>query len=120
MADYFNPSIPIAAVSGGGADALDGEDIVQAPALSSVRQTDQASDRLTGRPGESESMQSELGEDDIMEAMEAALVGESAELNDHITIRMSPEGLVIELTDRDARPPFLRQAAPILRPFCPN
>ena len=95
LADYFNPSIPIAAVSGGGADALDGEEIVQNQALSSAKATETPNERLVGQPG-----------DEIVQAMEAALVGEAAELNDHITIRMSPEGLVIELTDRDSRPLF--------------
>lgn len=95
LADYFNPSIPIAAVSGGGADALDGEEVTRAPALSTKSPTDGTNDKLVGMP-----------DDEMVAAMQAALVGEESELSDHISIRMSPEGLVIELTDRDARPLF--------------
>jgi len=34
IADYFNPSIPIAAVSGGGADALNGDSVTAEASLS--------------------------------------------------------------------------------------
>lgn len=95
LADYFNPSIPIAAVSGGGADALDGESVTQAPALSTTSNTEDTNDAEAGVPA-----------DEIIQAMEAALIGEETALSDHISIRMSPEGLVIELTDRDSRPLF--------------
>jgi chemotaxis protein MotB len=95
LADYFNPSIPIAAVSGGGADALDGEEITNAPALASTSLSEGADDQLVGMP-----------DDEMVAAMQAALVGEETELSEHISIRMSPEGLVIELTDRDSRPLF--------------
>lgn len=95
LADYFNPSIPIAAVSGGGADALDGEEVTRPPALSTTSPTDGTNEKLVGMP-----------DDAMVAAMEAALIGEETELSDHISIRMSPEGLVIELTDRDSRPLF--------------
>lgn len=97
LADYFSPSIPIAAVSGGGAGALDGEEVTRAPALATVTTspTDGMNDKLAGVP-----------DDELIAAMEAALIGEQSALNDHISIRMSPEGLVIELTDRDSRPLF--------------
>jgi len=97
LADYFNPSIPIAAVSGGGADALDGENVTHAPALatSTTSNTKDTNDAEAGVPA-----------DEVIKAMEAALAGEETALSDHISIRMSPEGLVIELTDRDSRPLF--------------
>lgn len=95
LADYFSPSIPIAAVSGGGAGALDGEEVTRAPALSTASPTDGMNDNLAGMP-----------DDAMIEAMQQALIGEETELSDHISVRMSPDGLVIELTDRDARPLF--------------
>lgn len=97
LADYFSPSIPIAAVSGGGAGALNGEEVTRAPALAAITSspTEETNDNLIGVP-----------DDEMIAAMEAALIGEETELSDHISIRMSPEGLVIELTDRDARPLF--------------
>lgn len=95
LADYFSPSIPIAAVSGGGAGALDGEEVTRAPALSTASPTDGTNDNLAGMP-----------DDAMIEAMQQALIGEETELSDHISVRMSPDGLVIELTDRDSRPLF--------------
>ena len=95
LADYFNPSIPIAAVSGGGSGALDGKELTRAPALSTSSPTDGTNDELAGIP-----------DDAMVSAMQAALIGEESELSDHISVRMSPEGLVIEITDRDSRPLF--------------
>ncbi|MGB6231480.1 MAG: flagellar motor protein MotB [Litorimonas sp.] len=102
LADYFNPSIPIAAVSGGGQGALEGTMPVESSGLSRYE-----------KPGEKSVSDGDLSKlakmpprDAIDEALEAALGGEAAELSEHVSIRMSPEGLVIELTDRDKRPLF--------------
>ncbi|WP_298915607.1 flagellar motor protein MotB [uncultured Algimonas sp.] len=111
LADYFNPSIPIAAVSGGGAEALFGEEVVQAPALSSVQTTRETNDVEIGRPTDATAPIDSETDAAVSEALEAALVGESAELGEHITIRMTPEGLVVELTDRDSRPLFASGSA---------
>lgn len=95
LADYFSPSIPVAAISGGGSDAFGGEEIVQSSALSSNTENEKINRELDAGP-----------QDGVTEALKSALAGQAAELSDHISVRMSPEGLVIELTDRDARPLF--------------
>lgn len=117
LADYFNPSIPIAAVSGGGKGALKGDMPVQAEGLSKFEKPGEKSVSA----GDLQKLAPTPPQDAIDKALEAALGGEAAELSDHITIRMSPEGLTIELTDRDARPLFARGRAdpsPVLRKLC--
>lgn len=101
LADYFNPSIPIAAVSGGGPDALDGEEVIESAALTTVKQSDYQNDAMMGVPDEAE----------VEAALEEAIRGEAGELSDHISVRVTPEGLVVELTDRDTRPLFASGSA---------
>jgi chemotaxis protein MotB len=126
LADYFNPSIPIAAVSGGGSGALHGQEVVQAPALSTLnRQTasgddyeiGRAVDRLGGGALDNDE-DAQNQQDAAMEAaLDAALAGEAAELSQHIHVRVTPEGLVVELTDRDTSPLFASgsaQPSPVL------
>ncbi|GLQ21442.1 chemotaxis MotB protein [Algimonas porphyrae] len=125
LADYFNPSIPIAAVSGGGADALNGSDVDDKVSLTVLSKTQTNSDREAGRPGDVTSDSVMLDETptdmEVAEALEAVLDGEAAELSEHISIRMSPEGLVIELTDRESQPLFASgsaQPSPVLDRLC--
>ncbi|MEM9600907.1 MAG: flagellar motor protein MotB [Pseudomonadota bacterium] len=125
LADYFNPSIPIAAVSGGGADALNGSDVDDKISLTVLSETKTTSDREAGRPGDVTSdsaMPDETPTDtEVAEALESVLDGEAAELSEHISIRMSPEGLVIELTDRESQPLFASGSAdpsPVLNRLC--
>ena len=111
LADYFNPSIPIAAVSGGGPDALFGEDVNDGPALAMVNQPDVTNDAEVGQPTDMKS-DKDLGTTSLEEeALEDALMGHAGELNEHIRVRVTPEGLVVELTDRDSTPLFASGSA---------
>lgn len=128
LADYFNPSIPIAAVSGGGADALDGSEVSENISLTVIPETSQKSDRLAGRPGdvtpdgEIDTTQAQAETDAaVAQALEDVLDGQASELSEHISVRMSPEGLVIELTDRESKPLFASGSAdpsPVLIRLC--
>lgn len=124
IADYFNPSIPVSTISGGGTDVLNG---------SSVFSTDNLAKDGTGGDGKGEAtMQAGPEEEgathpkaDGEEALKAAgnkpLEGDGAETmeaveNDllnkiagedqtglarHIQTKVTPEGMVIELVDVD-------------------
>lgn len=107
IADHFSPNIPIAAVSGGGADALNGDTILTQDTL--IRSATGAKDD-GNKAGESTSKGSK-GEgdkkiEDSVEALNRALAAENTELLEHISIKMSSEGLVIELIDSNANPLF--------------
>jgi chemotaxis protein MotB len=100
IADYFNPSIPIAAVSGGGSDALQGDTIF---ADSSLAKNGTGSDTKKPDP-EADAETSTM--DQQMEALNKALAAEENSLAAHMQMKMSPEGLVIELTDQREDPLF--------------
>jgi len=101
IADYFNPNIPLAAVSGGGADALSG---------SSIFAQDTLSQDGIGAKTDTSKQASDASEEDALEAkvevMNMALKGEVGGLSEHLKLKMSPEGLVIELVDKSDSPLF--------------
>ena len=111
LADYFNPSIPISRISGGGSGALNGSSVLSqqtlttdgvgasshyaAPSLRDDGSEDGAKDR--------DETELEAVQDGIKEVEQE--LGD-ADLADHITTRMTPDGLVVELADQDAAPLF--------------
>ncbi len=106
IADYFNPTIPIAAVSGGGADALNGESVTAETTLSKVsKKTTTDPSQVIPTPGVGDVSET------VTAALEKAMSGEAAELSDHISLRLTPEGLVIEVTDREGAPLFASGSA---------
>jgi len=106
IADYFNPSIPIAAVSGGGASALKGDSVTAEAALS------KSSKDTTTNPSQVIPKQEGQDVSDTVEAaLNKAMAGEAAELSEHISLRLTPEGLVIEVTDREGAPLFASGSA---------
>lgn len=119
IADYFNPSIPVSTISGGGSDALSG---------SSVFSSDSLAKDGTGGEGQGEAKDQTAPEDEgikhekfeedglldaikVMEAVESDLMekiagAEQTGLARHIQMKVTPEGLVIELVDVDGSPLF--------------
>ena len=119
IADYFNPSIPVSTISGGGSDVLNG---------SSVFSSDSLAEDGTGGEGQGESdgqsapndegIKYETFEQDgpfetsmVMEAVESDLLEKIAGedqtgLARHIQMKVTPEGIVIELVDVDGNPLF--------------
>lgn len=115
IADYFNPSIPVSTISGGGTDVLNG---------SSVFSTDNLAKDGTGGDGKGEADKEAAPEDEgiahekfehdvagdahaaAMEAIEADLRNQIAGENDsglgrHMQIKVTPEGMVIDLVDTE-------------------
>ncbi len=110
LADYFNPSIPISRISGGGSAALNGSSVTAEQTLTqdgvgasadftapSLREDE----RAEGADADGTELQSV--EEQIKKAENE--LGE-ANLADHISTRMTPDGLVVELADQDASPLF--------------
>lgn len=108
IADYFNPNIPLAAVSGGGADALKGDSLHTQDTLAKSGTGEEGKndvDPMTpAGPGLGGSEEEEL--DQKIDEMNAALESVDQELSEHLLLKMSPEGLVIELVDQDDSPLF--------------
>ncbi len=105
IADYFSPNIPIAAVSGGGSDALSGDSLFTQDTLS---RSGTGVKNDTGNAEQEETKKAEaaaLTEAQI-EALNNALLSENADLLEHVSLKMSPEGLIIELIDSTSEPLF--------------
>ena len=106
LADYFNPSIPISRVSGGGSGALNGSSLMTEDTL--ANDGSGQSRRLPNSGSKTGDSKSEPSPD-----IEEALRGLENEINaqasdalmpeiaKHIYTRMTPEGLMIELVDAD-------------------
>jgi chemotaxis protein MotB len=111
LADYFNPSIPISRISGGGSGALNGSSVVAEQTL--TRDGIGASAHYTAPSLRDEGSDegAENDRDGALEAVEASInevendLGE-ADLADHISTRMTTDGLIVELADQDASPLF--------------
>ena len=103
IADYFNPNIPIAAVSGGGADALAGDSIRAQKKLSKdgigAKKT---STKQSKAEGEEEKKEAEVKIKELNEALAAEGTG----LLEHVSLKKTSEGLVIELIDSNDEPLF--------------
>ena len=112
IADYFNPTIPVSRISGGGSDGLNGSSIFteQTYAQKGTGATRDAtagspSTSKTGEPDEDSLAQAEA---DIVEQLQLAISQEAPLLNEHIQVKLSPEGIVMELVDSDDVPLFPR------------
>ncbi|MFZ5618228.1 MAG: flagellar motor protein MotB [Pseudomonadota bacterium] len=118
LADYFNPSIPVSRISGGGSAALDGSSVVAgeemisdgAGAAAQYVAPSLRDDAVDEETGETES-EEELAAREALEALQQEIMDrrdalESDDLADHIETRMTPDGLVVELIDREGSPLF--------------
>ncbi|MEO0401604.1 MAG: flagellar motor protein MotB [Pseudomonadota bacterium] len=117
IADYFSPTIPINRVSGGGDGSFGGSSVFSEQTLPQ-NGTGASSQRPTeGREARGETGMSDTGDaigaqDEVFESLEAKLIGKGGESkvmdNDlqHITTRLTDEGLVIELFSLDEAPLF--------------
>jgi len=120
IADYFNPTIPISRISGGGSDGLNGSSIFTEQTYAKMG-TGATRDASAGRPSTANSTDNETGDSAANEANEAAIIAqlelalmdEGSALNEHIQVKLSPEGIVMELVDSEDVPLFqLGQSEP--------
>ncbi|MEE2690796.1 MAG: flagellar motor protein MotB [Pseudomonadota bacterium] len=112
IADYFNPSIPISQVSGGGADVLEGSSVFVEDELARQghggRQTQP--EEVSVKAEEKTDVE-KRADDGALKAVGADLLKRAMEeegdiLARHIQTRMTPDGLVIELVEVDGSPLF--------------
>lgn len=106
ISDYFNPSIPLAAVSGGGADALSGDSIFSENTLAkngTGADNQQTFPKDTVPDNGEKTDQSEFKN---LARMADTMGEENRNISEHMQVRMSPEGLIIELIDSDGEPLF--------------
>lgn len=121
IADYFSPTIPISRISGGGADGLNGSSIfaentyakmgtganrketVEHPAYGNGKSASESkSESMTDAAKQNDEQQIANELEDLKES----LGEESRQLSEHLMIKMSPEGIVLEITDSESTPLF--------------
>jgi chemotaxis protein MotB len=120
LADYFNPSIPISRISGGGSDALNGDSIfteetlarsgsgsshernIESPASNASMA--EAESEQKAAAGMSEAETQAIAEN--LQSLKTALDEQSQQLSEHLMIKMSPDGIVLELVDSESTPLF--------------
>mgnify|MGYP006280416175 FL=1 len=115
LADYFDPSIPISPVSAGGESVLSGDSAMvednKAGSREEGRRPGEADPEIAeaarggaarGETGAAEQARLERLAGQMTQAMQAA----GGELGRHFQLRVTPEGLVLEIVDRDGAPLF--------------
>lgn len=120
LADYFNPTVPMSRISGGGSDALNGSSVFTEETLARSG-TGASHQRTIESPASNasfkEAKQNSESDDTLSQAQAQALAKnfeslkeslgkESRQLSEHILIKMSPEGIVLELVDSESAPLF--------------
>ena len=115
IADYFNPTIPISRISGGGSDGLNGSSIFTEQTYAKMG-TGATRDATAGSPSTSKTgdedepggsaNDAEARDAEVVAQLQLALSQEATALNEHIQVKMSPEGIVMELVDSEDVPLF--------------
>jgi chemotaxis protein MotB len=108
IADYFNPTVPINRVSGGGSGALSGDTIFAEETLaqSGTGATNQIPAEMDRARGQTDSEDARAAEDAALRAIAEKLLargGESMTMERalrHVVTRVTDEGLVVEIFDR--------------------
>lgn len=122
IADYFNPTIPVNRISGGGDGAFGGDSIFSENTLtksgtgaSNQQPTD--SDKSRGETGTAEQQAAAKAEQAALQNVEKALTavgGESMTMERllrHVVTRVTDEGLVIEIFDTPDAALFIEESA---------
>jgi len=120
IADYFNPTIPISRISGGGSDGLNGSSIFTEQTYAKMGTGATASSTLAKSKPLTENESAEFSEasetttSPVTEEEQAAAIAqlemmlseESSALSEHVQVKLSPEGIVMELIDSEDVPLF--------------
>lgn len=123
IADYFNPTVPVNRISGGGDGAFGGDSIFTEETLTSTgtgasdsKPTEESEARGDSGGAKSKAAAAEA-QAKLMKDIESALQARSGESNtmerllQHVVTRVTDEGLVIELFDLEGTPLFAEDTA---------
>ena len=107
IADYFNPTIPVSRISGGGSDGLNGESIFteQTYARNGIGadQEKTVGESKTETENESDAdtkaNQAEVSKE--LEDLKTKVEQIDGQLSEHLQIKLSSEGIVLELVDSE-------------------
>ena len=113
IADYFNPTIPISRISGGGSDGLNGSSIFTEETFAKMGTGASHERSLTPPPRSSSALgqasapsDTKISDEEQAELIKTALSGNDEQLSDHLLVKLSPEGIIVEIIDREGEPLF--------------
>jgi chemotaxis protein MotB len=119
IADFFNPTIPVNRISGGGNGAFGGDSVTSEQTLAQ-----NGTGASATAPAEDQQARGEIGptsgqaaETEALKALEQALLARGGEsmtmerLLRHVVTRVSDEGLIVELFDLPGAPLFVGDGA---------
>ncbi len=108
LADYFSPTIPISRISGGGSDGLNGSSIFTEETYAKMGTGGTRKKSVDSPTARGEEKQAEEAKRIAanLHNLKQSLSTDAQKLSDHLLIKMSPEGLVLEIIDSDDRPLF--------------
>lgn len=101
IADYFNPTIPISRISGGGSDGLNGSSVFTEDTLAK-NGTGASRKESVGAPRSEDAKV--LDKEQIeknFNKLKAEMGKTGGKLSEHVQVKLSPEGIVLELIDSD-------------------
>ena len=112
LSDYFNPTIPVSRISGGGTDALNGSSMFSENKMvqdgtgsAKTRTYNEASS--TKDQENNTAAGADAGEEaEKLEILQKAIAEQDGTISEHLLIKMTPEGLMIELVEADGEPLF--------------
>ncbi|MGH1422077.1 MAG: flagellar motor protein MotB [Hyphomonas sp.] len=106
LADYFNPTIPISRISGGGSDGLNGSSIFteQTFARMGTGATRKTTTETPADEGKGKVDAATIAEN--LRTLQIKLQESEGHLSEHMSVKLSPEGIVLELADSDDMPLF--------------
>ncbi|MEQ9315422.1 MAG: flagellar motor protein MotB [Henriciella sp.] len=108
IADYFNPTIPVSRISGGGSDGLNGSSLFTEETYAEMGTG--ATRKKSVAPNDASDSQ-KIAQD--LKDLREELSKDPRKLSDHLLVKMTAEGIVLEIIDSDSRPLFeLGQSEP--------
>ena len=112
IADYFNPTIPVSRISGGGSDGLNGSSIFTEQTYAKMG-TGAARQKTVDYPKPKQVKQGEHAQQasheevaENLNTLRAEISESSRQLSEHLMVKMSPEGIVLEIVESDSAPLF--------------
>ena len=112
IADYFNPTIPVSRISGGGSDALNGSSIFTEQTYAKMgtgaarKQTvDYPKPKRIEQGADAQKASNEEVAENL-NSLRAEISKSSHQLSEHLMVKMSPEGIVLEIVESDSAPLF--------------
>ena len=104
IADYFNPTIPISRISGGGSDGLNGSSIFTEQTYAKMGTGASRTQSVDSHSAKGDAEEKAIA--DELESLKEGLTENGHQISEHMLIKMSPEGIVVEITDSEKTPLF--------------